>query len=520
MVWRSDGPQGSEAQKVALDIVQYFHGRCLDLGCGPRKVFPARHVIGIDNNKDAVLFGSVANPDIPASCDKLEMFADRSIDTVFSSHLLEHIDDYKAALAEWWRVIRPGGYLVLYLPHADWYPNIGMPGANPDHKHDFRPDDITRVMESIGWRSGCGWTQEVDEVRSLGLEYSFLQVYKKRATGTCTRWVPEPMPEKSLGLVRLGAYGDALWITTVLPALRKQYDHITLYTQPQGEVSLRHDPNIDRMVVQPTEIFGSDAAQLQALYWLHCERKHHHFINLVGCVERHLLPHPSDPNFYMPFEQRGRLMNRNYFEAVAEWAGVEFDSKTVRVKFTPSAEEMAWAAERRAKTPGSFVMISPSGSSMSKYWPHAQEAMTMLAEAGIGGVLVGDLRGKTYEAPAGWEVIGQTLDLRKVYTLAALADVVIGTESAVLNSVAHEAPLKIALLSHSTAQNLTRDWSTTIALEPEGLACYPCHRIHQDWKFCSLVEETGASACQHAATAEIVTGYALQWIRGELKEAA
>ena len=50
----------------------------LDLGCGPKKIFPAKHVIGIDNNKDLQLFGTVANPDIQASVDKLDMFADVS----------------------------------------------------------------------------------------------------------------------------------------------------------------------------------------------------------------------------------------------------------------------------------------------------------------------------------------------------------------------------------------------------------------------------------------------------------
>jgi hypothetical protein len=138
----------------------------------------------------------------------------------------------------------------------------------------------------------------------------------------------------------------------------------------------------------------------------------------------------------------------------------------------------------------------------------------------VGGVLVGDLRACTFEPPAGWTVAGMDWDIRRCFTLAALADVVIGTESAIVNSVAHEPPLKIVLLSHSTAENLTRDWDRTVALEPEGLACYPCHRIHADWSHCTRHPDSGASACQHAATAETVAGYALQWIRGEMKEAA
>jgi hypothetical protein len=47
-----------------------------------------------------------------------------------------------AALRAWWDILKVGGHLCLYLPHRDLYPNIGSDGANPDHKHDFVPEDI------------------------------------------------------------------------------------------------------------------------------------------------------------------------------------------------------------------------------------------------------------------------------------------------------------------------------------------------------------------------------------------
>jgi ADP-heptose:LPS heptosyltransferase len=395
-----------------------------------------------------------------------------------------------------------------------------MPGSNPDHKHDFRNENITAAMEGIARRSASGWVQERDEVRSGGLEYSFLQVYRKTRAAATSRFEHKPKAAKSLGLVRLGAYGDALWITPILPALKAEGWDITVYTQVQGEASLRHDPNIDRLSVQATGIFGPSPQELQALYWLWCERKHDRFINLVGTVERHILPFDQDPNFYLPDEQRRRLFDVNYVERVYEWAGVPFDAAKVRVKFTPTEGELAWAHEERRKRQGPFVMLNPGGSSLPKFWPHGQKFMDLCAEAGIGGVLVGDTRECTYEPPKGWEVVGKAWDIRKCYTLAALADVVVGTESAIVNSVAHERPLKIVLLSHSTANNLTRDWERTIAVMPEGLPCYPCHRIHATWTFCARVPETGCSACQSALAAEEVAKYAIQWIGGKIRAAA
>jgi len=526
MVWRQNDPQGSEVAKVRFDLVDLFHGRCLDLGCGPEKIFPSKDIIGIDSDKDLKLFGIRANPDLVGDCERLDLFADQSIDVVFSSHLLEHCEDYQRVLTEWWRVLKPGGRLILYLPHADYYPNIGMPGANPDHKHDFRNEDITAAMRIVAKASRNGWLLERDEVRSGINEYSFLQVYLKSKTAQTLVAPPSVKPEKSLGVVRLGAYGDALWITPVLAEWKARGWHITLYTQPQGEMSLRHDPHIDRMSVQAKAIFGeqphlpaSVTADYQARYWLHLESKHDQFVNLVGSVERHLLPFEADPNFWLPDEQRRRMFNKNYVESVHEWAGLEFNQHNVEIKFTPSAEEQIWASNYRKRYAGPFVMLNPGGSSLPKFWPHSQRFMDLCAEVGISGMLVGELRGCEFEAPRGWEIAGTKHTIRQCFTLAALSDVVVGTESALVNSVANERPLKIVLLSHSTARNLTRDWDKTIALMPEGLECYPCHRIHSTWRFCSPTKE-GFSACQSAMSAEEVFKLTAQWISGVMKEAA
>jgi SAM-dependent methyltransferase len=47
------------------------------------------------------------------------MIADESYDFVLASHMLEHTANPLATLAEWRRVLKPGGGLVLVLPHRD-----------------------------------------------------------------------------------------------------------------------------------------------------------------------------------------------------------------------------------------------------------------------------------------------------------------------------------------------------------------------------------------------------------------
>ena len=513
MTWRAEDPQGDESAKVRMDLVPYMGGRVLDLGCGARKVFPT--AVGIDNGIDAKLYGLQAKPDIVVeTCERMPMFADAMADTVYSSHLLEHIADYPAALREWWRLVKVGGYLILYLPDEDEYPKIGEHGANADHKWNVNYHRVIDAMLAVG-----GWDLIEYEKRNKGREYSLLFIFQKRADEEHNFSYQKPKEvQKTVGLVRLGALGDALWISTILPYYKAQGYHVTVYTQSQGEQALRHDPNIDRIICQPQGLFeidGGPAGMWQTAYWLHEEPKYDLFVNLIGSTERRLLPQQIDPDFYLPDAQRMRVMNRNYIEALHDWTGIPFDRKTVRQKFYPSADEMAWAAEERAKIDGPLVLINPGGSSAPKWWPYAQDLADMLATERIHSIILGELRTAKFRASRFTRIVGTDWPIRKVFALAALADAVVGTESAIINSVAYESPLKIALLSHSTHENLTRDWHKTIGIEPEGLKCYPCHRIHTDMVHCTYHHESNSAACQAAQTATLVFDYIVEYLTEE-----
>jgi SAM-dependent methyltransferase len=83
----------------------------LDIGYkgGNPKALPiVPHALGVD--RDYVGYDGIRLP-----------FPDASQDAVHSSHCLEHICDYRSALAEWFRVLKVGGYLVLTVPHRWLY---------------------------------------------------------------------------------------------------------------------------------------------------------------------------------------------------------------------------------------------------------------------------------------------------------------------------------------------------------------------------------------------------------------
>jgi hypothetical protein len=96
------------------------------------------------------------------------------------------------------------------------------------------------------------------------------------------------------------------------------------------------------------------------------------------------------------------------------------------------------------------------------------------------------------------------LPLRNSLALALLADAVVATESVFANAVAMDPMPKVVMLSHSSHENLTRDWSNTAALQAP-VTCYPCHRIHNSGAvMCSKDLSTGASACMASYSAEYV----------------
>lgn len=64
--------------------------------------------------------------------------ADASYDFVHSSHCLEHLVDPRVGLANWFRVVRPGGHLVVTVPDEDLFEQGVFPSTyNKDHKHTF-----------------------------------------------------------------------------------------------------------------------------------------------------------------------------------------------------------------------------------------------------------------------------------------------------------------------------------------------------------------------------------------------
>lgn len=504
MTWRPDDPEGNEAAKCRFDIVPYTRGHVLDLGCGPAKAFP--HFIGVDNLADTELFGIQMRPDlvVPDCSNLQDHIQDESCDAIFSSHLLEHLQDPAAALASWWRCIKAGGHLVLYLPHAELYPRCGQPGANPDHKHDFLPLDVMRLMVRVG-----GWDLLVNETRGEGTEYSFLQVYRKRADNTQVLKWRAPKPAKTACVVRYGGFGDMIQAANILPQLKRQGYHVTVMTTPKGQDVLAHDPHVDAWFIQDTDQVPNHEL---AAFWESQARRFDRFINLSESVEGTLLAYEGRTNHMWPDSVRRRELGKNYLEWTAQLAEVPYANES---RFYPTTAEEKWAKELlhawRLELAGPLtigmalpkrfnILWTLAGSSVHKMYPHQDVVIANLLDAfpEVTVTLVGDPLCELLEA--GWEdnprvkCMSGKLSIRETLALAQRMDCVVGPETGVLNAVAFEPMGKVVMLSHSSVENLTKHWVNTASMVPPT-SCYPCHRLHHGRKFCPEHEPTGASLC-------------------------
>jgi ADP-heptose:LPS heptosyltransferase/predicted SAM-dependent methyltransferase len=509
VTWTLETSQGFESDKIAHLVVPYLQGRCLDIGAGMRPVWPS--LIAVDNGHH---FGA-HTVGIRGDGTRLDLFTDASMNGVFSSHFLEHVerDKVPAVLTEWRRVLKVGGHLVLYVPSANLYPKMGEPGANPDHKWDIAPGDIEAVLKTIG-----GWELLRSEERGESNEYSLLIVARKTEGGwTENLWQRNPDGKKRCLIHRYGALGDSAVLAAILPALKRDGYHVTVNGKPSTYEVLKHDPHIDEWIVQAEDFVPNE--QLGP-YWEQMSVDYDKVVNLCESVENALLAVQGRINHNYAHGARRRLYDRvNYLERTADIADVphKFDGR-----FYMTAEERGWAETQIEGMAGPVVAWAINGSSPHKVWPFTQVVVkwildrtpghvVLLTDGGIGKQLQDAIIG-AIEADGGdisrIHGIGGKWGIRQSIAFAHYADVVVGPETGILNWTAFATVPKVCYLSHSTADNLTKHWRNTVTLAPpEGkVPCYPCHMLHNDWTFCHQSKETGAALCASAISPERVFG--------------
>ena len=71
--------------------------------------------------------------DFVGDCKDLGQFTDGSITEIYASHILEHLNNFHDYITEIYRILKPGGILIVYAP---FFLNTKYFGE-PDHKIPF-----------------------------------------------------------------------------------------------------------------------------------------------------------------------------------------------------------------------------------------------------------------------------------------------------------------------------------------------------------------------------------------------
>lgn len=61
--------------------------------------------------------------------------SDNKFHTVHVSHVLEHLADPVTAIQNWYRILSPGGNLIILVPHRDLYERKPEPPSMWNHEH-------------------------------------------------------------------------------------------------------------------------------------------------------------------------------------------------------------------------------------------------------------------------------------------------------------------------------------------------------------------------------------------------
>ena len=125
----------------------------LDIGFGGDPIVPSAITVDLD-----IPYTEVGNSpqNLHGDARNLYWFKDGVLDYVYSSHLLEDFPEGETGpvLMEWLRVIKLGGFLILYCPDEQKYREhcrLTGQGYNEAHKvSNFSFDYVKQVLSSLG----------------------------------------------------------------------------------------------------------------------------------------------------------------------------------------------------------------------------------------------------------------------------------------------------------------------------------------------------------------------------------
>lgn len=153
-------------RSAALDFsIMYLpfqrNGRLLDVGCGNGQAMQTMaelgwQVQGVDFDTKAVQIARNKGLEVRLGGLEAQAYPSNFFDAITMSHLIEHVHDPVSLLTECWRILKPGGRVVIVTPNSESWGHQKF-GGNwmhldpPRHLHIFNGQSLRRLVGMVGF---------------------------------------------------------------------------------------------------------------------------------------------------------------------------------------------------------------------------------------------------------------------------------------------------------------------------------------------------------------------------------
>lgn len=298
--------------------------------------------------------------------------------------------------------------------------------------------------------------------------------------------------QKTAVVLRLGGFGDCLWILPVLRALKRDGFRVVVWTGKSGEQVLAGEQCVDEIWVHENPTGGKmfllnlptdailynlcdvDAGMIEATYQFGCHLHTSTFIpGCPFCAERKRL-------------RDDRISGLNHEDRIVEGWNVDCFPE---MEFTAAEREDANRETVGRQWANKFVVIwQQENSAEFKIYPYWFELMRdFVAEHSDAEVYAVGRKGCEFLQVESERIIPITeWSFRKAALMCSRASLVVGVEGALLAGCAFDPVPKLMLMTCSNPYNVAKNWVNTKCIQPR-VPCHPCHQLHFQKVGCPLV---------------------------------
>lgn len=450
-----------KASFVRFLAAGYLKGRGLSFGAGPEPIVPAA---AIDPHKFSLSVDVVKHATLDVCDNSLEVFARDAFDHIFLGPRLGELpeQDRTRILSEAVDRLKIGGHLIVYLIGSQW--NEGS----------------VRALLPAHWRAKDSRAAPDDQ---------YCGIFKLIGRNQRKIESQAPVAGKRACIARYGAIGDMVMLSPLIRRLAEDGYAVTLNVTPYCAEIAKHNPYVANVIIQERDVIpNSDLGD----YWRFWVDQYDRYINLSESIEGKLLKVEGRRDFYTSKEWRQKMCGDiNYIDQTMRLGGYSELGAQIEQHFSKVELRQAKHNRDRIGRDRFAVLWGLKGSSHHKQYPLLEQTLrTWLATRPDATVLLSGSpadAGLQFEHPQVVPTAGR-MSMRDAFALTTVVDLVVGPESALINTAACFDVAKIVMLSHSNEYNLCAYWKNYTALAPEGIACSPCHALHYSRESCPLIQ--------------------------------